>query len=352
MVQPVPERRRNDRYERDRYKRDRHYNDRYYKDRYSPHRKYRRPGKRNIYVKPDLVISPVYYHRPHVQINIEWPWQNRYRRKWKPRYRYSQVVYVQVGWGRQYRKAKVDVRTEYYQKIRYADHRKAVVDIYLDKIEVYEDGYFFGEVHRIPDHLSHIEATIYRNGDIVFDRDVFLVGDPRSGFDMISTRHYGGYVLDAYRPSHGYKSGRLDFRRRRVVPTRRSQLFNVSHFNGYAPISLLPEDRYLADCGYESVSYNYYNDEYDPYYGGSYDDDYYDYHDDGNYYKYDRPNDLPFSRPSNNDFERLEDGFSFRNDQQRIAATGPIELNDRSSFNTRGGVSVSFERQGQLERIR
>ena len=295
------------------------------------------------YNKPNYRVSPVYHHRPHIQINVNWPWQNRYRRKWKPHYRYRQVVYVNVGWGKRYRQAQIDVRTEYHQRVRYADHRKAVVDIYLDKIEVYEDGYFFGEVVRIPDHLSHIKATIYRNGDIVYDRDVFLVGDPRSGFEMISTQHYDGYVLDHYQRSHGYKVGRLDFRRRRVESRRYSRLFDPYDFHGHAPISLLPEDRYLADYGYESVSYNYYTEDCDPYYGGNYDDDYYDYYEDGGYSRHSPQYNRPNSAAPTHDRQTV---------QASIAASGPIKLSDNKTIQTRGGVSVSFQREGQLERIR
>ena len=288
-------------------------------------------------------VSPVYYHRPHIQVNVTWPWQNRYHRKWKPHYRYKQVVYVNAGGHRNYRSARIDVRTDYYQEVRYADHRKAVVDIYLDRVEVYEDGYFLGEVDRIPDHLSHIEATIYRNGDIVYDKDVFLVGDSRVGFEMISTRDYNGYVLSQYDRSHGYKVGRLNFRNGRVEARRYSRLFDPYDYNSYAPISLLPEDRYLADYGYDSVSYNYYDEGCDPYYGGSYEEDYYDYYDDGSYYKYDAPRGNSYGRSPQHGRQSV---------QASIAAAGPIKLNNNNTVQTRAGISVTYEREAQLERIR
>ena len=299
-------------------------------------------------MKPHVVISPVYYHRPHVYVNVDWPWQNRYYRNWNPHYRYKQVVYVNVGHGTRYRRARVDVRTEYQQEVRYADNNKAVIDIYLEKIEVYENGYFCGEVYRIPDHLSHIEATVYRNGEVVYDRDVFILGDPEVGFEMISTRHYGGYVLDHYDRSHGYEVGKLDFRRKRVYSRSYSRLFDPYGRNGFVPISLLPEERHVADFGYDSVSYNYYNDDYDPYYGGSYDDDYYDYYDDGSYYKYDAPRSQTYGRSS-----RAPDALhSKQTVQARIAASGPISINNKQTVTTRAGLAVNIEREGQLERIR
>ena len=258
---------------------------------------------------------------------------------------------MNIGWGQRYRKAEIDVRTEYHQKVRYADNRKAVVDIYLDKIEIYENGYYYGSVQRIPDRLAHIEATIYRNGDVVYDRDVFIVGDPHVGFEMISTQHYDGYVLDHYRDAHGYEVGRLNLRKRRVELRRYSKLFDPYSFTGHAPISLLPERRYLADYGYESVSYNYYTEDCDPYYGGSYDDDYYDYYEDGGYDTYRTPRGNS-SYPRNSRAPDVD--YPIQNEQAiqaSIAASGPLKLNNNSSFTTQAGVSLNFERQGQLERI-
>jgi hypothetical protein len=292
-------------------------------------------------------MPPVYHHRPHVQINVVWPWKNRYHRKWKPYYKYRQVVYVEVGWGGHRRQARVDVRTNYHQQVRYADERRAVVDIYLDEIEVYEDGYYVGRVRRIPDHLSHIEATVYRNGEVAFDRDVFLVGDSRSGFEMISTRPYDGYILDQYDRSHGLKAGQLNFRRSRVEPLRYSRLFDPYDFRGYAPISLLPEDRNLvADFGYESISYGYYDDQYDPYYGGRYDDDYYEYDDYGNEYQYERPASDGYGAPYN---DQTVNHFSV----EAIAETRkPLTNHSTNQFTTRQGIAIKFDRETELQRIR
>ncbi len=158
--------------------------------------------------------APVYRHgpvvRPRVRIHFDWPWEHRYRLGWAPRYRYRQVLFVNVGWGRRHRDARLDVRTEYYHRVRRADARKAEIEIFVDRIEIYEGGRFLGEVRHIPSDLSRIRATVYRNGRTEFDRSVFLVGDPYVGFEMISTRYYDGYVLNAYRSSHGFRVGRVD----------------------------------------------------------------------------------------------------------------------------------------------
>lgn len=303
---------------------------------------YRPHHKRNYQWRP-----PVYHHRPHIQVNVVWPWQNRYHRQWRPHYQYRQVVYVEVGWGGNRRQARVDVRTNYHQQVKYADNRKAVVDIWLDEIEVYQEGYYVGRVNRIPDHLSHIEATVYRNGEVVFDRDVFIVGDKRSGFEMISTRQYDGYVMDHYRRGDDMEVGKLNFRRKRVDSRRYSQLFDPYNFRGFAPISLLPEDRNLvADFGYESISYGYYDDKNDPYYGGGYDDDYYEYDEYGNVYQYDRPDVYGYDASySQNPTNRLS--------VQAIAETKkPLTGRTSNQYTTKQGIAIKYERESELQRIR
>ena len=256
---------------------------------------------------------------------------------------------MNVGWGHRHREARVDLRTDYHHQVRYADHRKAVVDIYIDRIEVYEDGYFVGEVDRIPTNLSRIEATIYRNGDIVYDRDVFLVGNTRAGFEMISTPHYDGYIMDHYDRGHRLKVGRLDFRRHRVRSQRYSRLFDPYDFNGLAPITLLPEDgQLLADYGYDSLSYGYYDGDSDPYYGGRYDDDYFDYDDRGGYSRYDRPN-----YGSYGGYAPYSNNNSQYFDQNAIAeANQPLSLKQEVDFQTKQGVAIRMEREAELQRLK
>lgn len=248
-----------------------------------------RPSR--IYVppktSPHVRHAPSRHLRPHAHIEIVWPWEFRYRRGWAPRYQYRQVVYIESGWGHRRYDSRLDVRTIYRHRVRYATRDKAEVEIRIEGLELYENGRYLGEVRRIPRSLSRIEATIYRNGRVRFDRDVFVVGDRRAGFELVSTRHYGGFVLDAYERSHGYRAGAIDLRRGRVVPVRYSRLFDPYDFGGFVPVSLLPEEAgWLFDYGYDSPSgYHGYDDE-DYYYGyrggdgryngGRYDDDRYD----------------------------------------------------------------------------
>ena len=206
--------------------------------------------------------------RPYIHIDIDWPWEHRRQRGWAPRYQYRQVVFFEAGWGRHHRDARIDVRTDYRHRVRSANRRRAVVDIYVDRIALYEDGYFLGAVDRIPERLGRIRAVIHRNGRVEFDRDVFLVGDPYAGFELIATRHYDRFLLDAYRRGHDLRVGVLDLRRGRVEPVRRSRLFDPYDFDGFVPISLLPEDDgWLCDYGYGSVTAHYYGDDAGSYYG-------------------------------------------------------------------------------------
>lgn len=214
-----------------------------------------------------------------IDIDIAWPWPHRHRRVWRPRYRYQQVVHVEAAWGRHRRATRIDVRTRYRHRVQWADDYRAEIAIYIDAIELYADGRYLGVVDRIPTHLSRVEATLYRNGAARFDRELFLVGDPRVGFELIATRAYDRPLLDAYHRGDWTKAGVLDLYAGEVVPVRRSRLFRPHAFNGLVPISLLPEHmdwRYDAGIGaisarpYQGPRYDA-GDYGEPYYYGSVD---------------------------------------------------------------------------------
>lgn len=221
----------------------------------------------------------VVMHNPNYT-DWDWPWERRRRSGWSPLYEYRQVVVTDAGWGRRRRAARLDVRTVYRHRVRSANHRRAELDIDIERIELYQGGRFLGEVRHVPNKLGRVRATLHRNGRMQFDRQVFLVGDWRSGFEMISTRHYDRHVLDAYDRAHGYRVGVLNLRRERVDPVRHSRLFDPYAFDGFVPVDLLPENRgWLFDYGMESVSTRRYRDDV---YGDVYDDVlYYGYGDHG-----------------------------------------------------------------------
>lgn len=276
--------------------------------------------------------------RPHVRVDFDWPWEHRYRRSWSPQYMYRQVVYVDVGWGRYAREARLDIRTYYRHRVRGASRHRADVDVDIGRIEVYEDGRFIGAVRHIPNTLGRVRAKLHRGGHVQFDRAVFVVGDPEVGFELISTRHYGDrYVLDAYQRGHGYRVGYLDFRTGRVEPVRSSQLFDPYDFAGFVPIDLLPEDRdYLYDYGPRAVSYW---------------DDRYEYDDYGAYFYGGRYQVQP--RPS------VEAGVYGSVDRGDVRVSGgvgvrlPLRRDEVArSYETERGVRVNLRREVEIQRIR
>ncbi len=200
-----------------------------------------------------------WHHQSGIYVNIRWPWVHRYHRHWVPRYRYRQVVYVDAGWGHRTRRSKIDVQTYYRHSVLYANDDYARIDVEIEKVEFYRDGRYLGEAHRFPRSLSHVEATLYNNGEVQFDRDLFVIGAPTVGFEMVSTQSYDGNAAELYRRSDVISAGRVDLNRGRVEPIRYSRLFDPGAFDGYVPISLLPDDAsWLSDYDDDEISYENY----------------------------------------------------------------------------------------------
>jgi hypothetical protein len=189
----------------------------------------RRPGR--VYVAPKYGYAPVqprvYVRRPHVDIRVNfWPWKARYTRHWAPRYTHRHVVIVHSH-DRSRRAERIEYEADYRHRVVWADDRMAVLDIEIESIAVYSDGRYVGEVHHLPHELSRVEATVYRDGDMTFDTDLYLLGDRRTGFEIVNA--WTG------------EAGRLDFRRERVREIGRSRLYRPNASTGYVPFSLLPE---------------------------------------------------------------------------------------------------------------
>jgi len=237
--------------------------------------------RRAVLIRPHVV--PTYRYRPyvavwsrpvirarwpHLHVHLDWPWLIRYERRWAPRYRYRQVIRVEVYHDGRRDWSDVEVETFYRHTVRRATADWAEIDIEIDQIDVYDGNRYLGYVDRLPAELRTIRATVYRNGEINFDREVFLVGDPRIGFEVVSTRRYDGWVQDYYRSEDGYRAGRVDLRRHRVHRIRRSRLWSPYRYTGVVPVSLLPDQQgWLWDYGIEALSAA--DDNYDWYYGGS-----------------------------------------------------------------------------------
>lgn len=229
---------------------------------------------------------------------------------------------MKARWGRQRRTARLDVRTRYHHRVKWATARRAKVVIYIDAIELYADGRYLGTVDRIPPHLSRVKATLYRDGTARFDRDLFVVGTPRRGFELIATRAYNRPVLGAYHRGDWLKAGVLDLYAGEVVPVRRSRLFRPHAFNGLVPISLLPERiGWRVDVGWGALSA------------------------------------APYQHPARYDFDDYGPGYYYgaspagRNAPARPRAR-PFERTTEDAFRLEGGAHVALSREVRLERLR
>jgi len=156
------------------------------------------------------------HHRPvrrhYTKVHVSWP----------------VFVHVDARWSRSrgYRNERLAVNVDYRHRVVYSDAHMTVVRIELDDIAFHDRGRYVGAVRRIPRDMRTIEATVYRNGDVEFDRDIYVTGDRRRGYRLV--------VDDGY----GFRIGYVDLRRSRVSKVYHSDI---------APrlgrrISLLPDD--------------------------------------------------------------------------------------------------------------
>jgi len=215
----------------------------------------------HIYTRPILR-----FRWPRIYVHISWPWVIRVNRYWAPRYRYRQVVYVQSTLGRDARRTRVELETRYRHRVLAATDDRAELEITIEAIDIYYEGRLLGTVDYVPDELSRLHATVYSDGRIGFDREIFLLGDPYRGFELVSTLYYPGSVLNEYRAADGYIAGRVDLRTGSVYRIAGSRLFDPYAASGYIPVSLLPENEgWLWDYGADAISAA--TDDYDYYYG-------------------------------------------------------------------------------------
>jgi hypothetical protein len=218
------------------------------------------------------------------------------------------VLRVETVVGGRRHESNVEVETIYNHRIRRATDEYAEVDVEIERLEIYHEGQYVGYVENLPDRLRKTRATVYRDGTVEFSRELFLVGDPYVGFEVVSTRAYDGYVLDAYHHSDGYYAGRVDLRSNRVRTIRSSRLFKPGRFDGLVPISLLPRDEgWLGDYGIDAISAT--GDDYNRYYGGG----------------------ASRSAP--------------------LSGIDPLQQEDGWEYRTEEGSDITFERKSRIQRV-
>jgi hypothetical protein len=200
-----------------------------------------------------------YRPQPVVFLDLDWPWERRQQRRWSPRYAYEQTVYVRDG----YRDARLEIVTEYRQRVLRAAGRRADVELDIKAFELYQNGRYLGRVDRLPAQLARVRAQVDRRGRVRVDRDVLLVGSRRAGFELLVTRGRGDWH-DAYYGRDGVRVARVDLRRGRVHEARGSRLLGWGR-QRLVPVSLLPDDpSWLLDYGaYAPSAFPYDRHRYD-----------------------------------------------------------------------------------------
>ena len=292
-------------------------------------------------------------------IDINWPWERRYSSGWSPRYRYRQVVYAESGRGRDRYETRYEVRTLYRQRVLSASGSRAQVELMLEELEVLQNGRYVGRITRLPSGFERIRATIYRNGRADFERELYVVGDAREGFELVATRGYDGYAFANWRRGDDLRAAYLDFRQQRAEPIQYSRLFDPYQHRGFTPISILPDDAdWLGDFGpYSASAY--------PYYGGGYDRGYDGARYDGGGYGRDdryyygsggvrvRPHDAP--RGATSGSGEADDQRGYEGPRASTSGAAPavptLRRDSDRTYTTQGGASVRLRREAEIERV-
>jgi hypothetical protein len=236
---------------------------RYYKRHHRPYRWY---YKRHYYR----------HHRPAVGFYIHVPVYRYYESRPSRAFVFRQVVETKSKYADGYRTSELDVRTTLRKRVRDISRNRVRIDFEIERMSIFANGTFLGDVTRIPKHLRGVRATVHNDGYVEFDRMVYLIGDPGRGFELLSTKYFGGNLVENYEEGHDLRVGWLDFGDRRVRDADYSELFDPYDLRGLVPLELIPDDeqwgfQYLAG-GY-SRSDNYYNGNYDYYASSSLSDD-------------------------------------------------------------------------------
>jgi hypothetical protein len=215
------------------------------------------PASRPVIIVPRVYTPPRIYVQPRMIVGVDiWPWETRMRRGWTPRYQYRQVVHADAGWGSRHHANRLEIVTVYRHRVRQATRSRAEMEVRIEEIQLYENGYFLGRVNRIPGELSRVRAMLYRNGRVEFDMTPYILGDADHGFEMLLTPYSERHLLEGYVPDQGMRVADLDLRSGRALRTRFSRLYDPRDFRGIVPVQLLPEDgSWLFDYAYDVAGY-------------------------------------------------------------------------------------------------
>lgn len=285
-----------------------------------------------------------YRSRPVARVDVYWPWEVRYNRGWSPRYVYRQVIRTDDGFG--WRNDRfLEIRTTYRQRVLGASPRAADVEVRIERLEIFEDGYYLGRITRFPSRFSRIQARLDRSGRITFDGDLSIVGNAEVGFELVRTRHYGGFVYSHWRRGHELDVARVDLRRNRIEGVRWSRLFDPYGRDGFPPFSILPDNNdWLLDFGPYGLSSSVYDSRFDDPWGFSHDDAYF-YGSSGNrnpYPQFDAPYALDGAQ-----------GVTGQQEQNGVSQGIPPRMQEQNEevLSTPSGKQFRIQREREVQRL-
>ena len=256
------------------------------------HRRYNRRGlsvRWNFWYSPRVYRYDPYYYYPRRYYRrgravsgfyVRIPSYRYYHPRRTSTYVFKQTVESTAGYAGGQRVSTVEVHTRIKEKVRRVYRDRVKIEFRIDRISLFEGGLFLGEVDRIPRSLGVMNVTIFNDGYVEYDRMSYLVGDAETGFEIVSTKAYGGHLLNEYRRGHSIRVGELDLYDQRVRGMKYSRFLDGGEFQGFVPVSLMPNDEYW---GFQYMAGGH--TQRDDYYLGA--ADYYDqydaYDDDGFY---------------------------------------------------------------------
>jgi len=187
-------------------------------------------------------------HRPwwewRVRVYLPPAWTH-FGPRWSGVYRYRQIVYLEVGRGRAVKKIRLDVETHFRMRVIYAGYDRIGVEILLLGLELDRDPGGRLRLDGLPPAFARTRAVLYRDGWVELERQFYLFGDPREGFELVSAPSgWGWRGPDFWQPGRDrVLVGRLDMR---LGTIRFSADVHAWSVRTQVPIPLLPEDLFWA----------------------------------------------------------------------------------------------------------